>query len=158
MLNNLIQQGELDALINFWHYSARLKAKGYTQLLSTHDSIHTLGIKATVPILGYVFREEWGNKNARALNSFLKASQQAAFLLCTSDSHWNAILPLTRTDDTTTQDLLRHDYCAGRITQFTEDDKIAIQEIYSILATTGGAKLIGSVKQLDTRLFWNTPH
>lgn len=158
LLNNLIKQGELDALINFWHYSARLKVKGYRQLLTTHDSIHKLGINGTVPILGFVFREQWANENTSALNGFLTASKEAALLLCTSDSHWNAILPLTRTDDKPTQELLRRDYCAGRVTQFTEDDKTAIQKIYRILATTGGAKLVGSVEQLDKQLFWNTPH
>lgn len=157
LLNNLIQQGELDALINFWHYSARLKAKGYQQLLTTHDSIHKLGIKSTVPILGYVFREKWASKHSTALNSFLKASREAAQLLCTSQRHWNAILPLTRTDDAITQDLLRRSYCEGRVIQFTEDEKTAIQKIYSILATTGGAKLVGHVEQLDTQLFWNNP-
>ncbi|HIF18587.1 MAG TPA: ABC transporter substrate-binding protein [Cycloclasticus sp.] len=157
LLNNLILQGELDALINFWHYSARLKAKGYTQLLSTHDSIHKLGIKATIPILGYVFREAWANNHPIELNNFLTASREAAELLCTSDTHWNAILPLTRTNDAITQELLRHSYCEGRITQFTDGEKTAIQKIYSILASTGGAKLVGNVKQFDMQLFWNNP-
>ena len=155
LLNNLIQQGKLDAIINFWHYSARLKAKGFREILSTHDSIHRLGVKQTVPVLGYVFRESWGNKNATALDKFLTASRQASNLLCTSDHHWEAILPLTRTDDAITQQLLRASYCEGRITNFTTEDKQAISDIYTILATTGGAKLVGSVKQLDPALFWN---
>jgi len=156
LLNNLLQQGELDALINFWHYSARLKANGYRQIMDTHDIIHQLGINKTVPILGYVFNEDWANKHADSLNSFLTASRQAANLLCDSDSHWNAILPLTRSKDHDTQQLLRSNYCNGRITHFTEQDKQAIADIYSILAKTGGSKLVGSVKQLDPRLFWNS--
>ncbi|PCI21710.1 MAG: ABC transporter substrate-binding protein [Piscirickettsiaceae bacterium] len=159
LLNNLIQQGEIDALINFWHYSARLKAKGYRQLLTTHDSIHQLGINRTIPILGYVFRQEWANTHSTTLNSFLQASQQASNLLCTSEQHWKAILPLTRTNDLNTQKLLRNSYCKGRVKNFTDEDVRAIQDIYAILASTGGAKLVGSVKQLDRRLFWNnSPH
>jgi len=155
LLNNLIRQNELDALINFWHYSARLKAKGYRKLVSTHDIIHQLGIDANVPILGYVFREEWANMHSKRLNAFLTASHEAAKLLCTSDEHWNDILPLTRTDDPTTQKLLREGYCAGRITQFTQQDKQAISDIYSMLHKIGGKKLIGSVETLDQRLFWD---
>jgi NitT/TauT family transport system substrate-binding protein len=155
LLNNLIQQGELDALINFWHYSARLKAKGYQQLLNTHDIIHQLGTDKTVPILGYVFREQWANEYSSVLDNFLAASRQAGELLCTSNKHWNAILPLTRTDDKATQTILRTQYCAGRIVHFTIEEKQAIRDIYKILATTGGSKLVGSVKELDPAIFWH---
>ncbi|ORU92511.1 MAG: ABC transporter substrate-binding protein [Cycloclasticus sp. symbiont of Bathymodiolus heckerae] len=155
LLNNLIQRNELDALINFWHYSARLKAKGYRELISTHGIIHQLGIHTTVPILGYVFNEEWANKNTIQLNGFLSASREAADLLCTSDKHWNAILPLTRAKDKTTQQMLRNGYCKGRITHFGQKEKQAISDIYTLLYKVGGQKLIGSVKTLDPNLFWN---
>ena len=155
LLNNLIKQGQLDALINYWHYSARLKAEGYRELINTHQIIRQLGIDKTVPILGYVFKEQWAIKNAKTLNQFLAASADAANLLCSSDKHWNAIKSLTRTNDEQTQQLLRSHYCKGRITTFTEEEKQAIADIYSILAVTGGEKLVGSVKQLDPQIFWH---
>ena len=155
LLNNLLQQGDLDALINFWHYSAHLQAKGFRKITDTHNVIHQLGINKTVPILGYVFRERWATNNTNSLNGFLKASREATNLLCQSDSHWQAILPLTRTNDPATQTLLRASYCQGRVDNFTEQDKQAIADIYSLLAQTGGSKLMGPVKQLDLTLFWN---
>ena len=159
LLNSLIKQGELDALINYWHYSVRLKAEGYRELINTHQIIQRLGIDTTVPILGYVFREQWAHKNSSNLENFLAASREAANLLCTSDTHWNAILPLTRTDDKSTHQLLRSNYCNGRVAIFTEKEKRAIADIYSILADTGGEKLVGSVKQLDPEIFWvNSRH
>lgn len=154
LLNNLIKQGQLDALINYWHYSVRLKAEGYRELINTHEIIRQLGIDKTVPILGYVFKEQWAIKNANRLNQFLAASADATNLLCSSDKHWDAITPLTRTNDEQTQQLLRSHYCKGRITVFTEEEKKAIADIYSILAATGGEKLVGSVKQLDPQIFW----
>lgn len=158
LLNGLIKQGELDALINYWHYSARLKAQSYREITNTHDIIQQLGIDKTVPILGYVFSEKWAKKNSSILNNFLAASREAANLLCTSNEHWKAISPLTRTDDQLTQQLLRTSYCEGRIKVFSDDEKQAIADIYSILALTGGEKLVGSVKQLDPKLFWNSNH
>ena len=158
LLNGLIKQGELDALINYWHYSARLKAQGYREVTNTHDIIQQLGINKTIPILGYVFSEKWAQKNASILNNFLAASREAANLLCTSDGHWKAILPLTRTDDQLTQQLLRSSYCEGRIKTFSNDEKQAIADIYSILALTGGEKLVGPVRQLDPKMFWNNNH
>jgi len=154
LLNHLIKQGEIDALINFWHYSARLKAQGYREIINLHDIIHQLGVDRTVPILGYVFQQQWAEKNASTINAFLTANRQAGELLCSSDKHWQAILPLTRTNDPQTQKLLRANYCAGRVLSFTQQDIQAISQIYSILANSGGDKLVGSVKQLDPKLFW----
>ena len=159
LLNQLIKQGEIDALINFWHYSARLKAQGYREIINLHDIIHQLGINKTVPILGYVFHQRWAKNNADTIEAFLTANSQAGELLCSSDPHWQAILPLTRTSDPGTQELLRTNYCKGRVTSFTQQDIQAISQIYSILANSGGDKLVGSVKQLDPKLFWiNNQH
>ena len=155
LLNNLLQQNKLEALINFWHYSARLKAKGYRELTNTHEIIHQLGIKQRVPILGYVFRKNWAAKNTSTVNGLLSATRQAGELLCNSSTHWNAVLPLTQTDDPKTQQLLRESYCKGRVLSFTEQDKQAIANIYAILAQTGGSKLIGPVHQLDPDIFWD---
>jgi len=155
LLNNILQNNELDALINFWHYSARLKAKGYKEIINTHQIIHELGIKQRVPILGYVFRKNWALKNTIAVNGLLTATRQAGELLCSSDSHWNDVIPLTRTNDLSTQQQLRKSYCNGRVLAFTEQDKKAISDIYAILAKTGGTKLIGPVQQLDPDLFWD---
>jgi len=154
LLNHLIKQGEIDALINFWHYSARLKAQGYREIINLHDIIHQLGINKTVPILGYVFSQQWAEQNGKTINAFLTANRQAGELLCSSEQHWQAILPLTRTNDPRTQQLLRTNYCAGRVLSFTQQDIQAISQIYSILANSDGGKLVGSIKQLDPKLFW----
>lgn len=158
LLNSLIKQGQLDALINYWHYSTRLKADAYREIINTHEIIQQLGINKTVPILGYVFSEKWAREQSISLNNFLTASHDATQLLCTSDKHWKAILPLTKTHNTLTQQLLRKSYCEGQIKKFSAEEKQAIADIYSILADIGGEKLVGTVKQFDPNLFWNSGH
>ena len=155
LLNHLMQQGKLDALINFWHYNARLKADGYRQLFDTYDIIHQLGIDTKLPILGYVFRNSWARSQPTIINKFLSASRQSADLLCNSDEHWSAITPLTRTTDVATQVLHRQDYCNGRVKPLTATDSQSIADVYSILVDVGGEELVGPNKQLDLRLFWN---
>jgi len=157
LLNSLFKQGDLDALVNFWHYNARLKAEGYVEFTTTQKIIEQLGIKNRIPMLGYVFRPTWAHNNNLALNSFLKVSQQASLLLCQSDFHWAAILPLTRTDNRSVQALLRKGFCNGRITHFSDDDKHAVGRIYSILADIGGQQLTGPISRLDPDLFWPLP-
>ncbi len=157
LLNNLFKQGEMDALVNFWHYNARLKADGYVEFTTTQKIIEQLGIKNHIPMLGYVFRPTWAHNNSLVLNSFLNVSQQASLLLCHSDPHWTAILPLTRTDNVSTQALLREGFCKGRITHFSDDGKHAVARIYSMLADIGGEQLTGPTSWLDPDLFWPLP-
>ena len=85
LLNQQIQHQRVDAIINYWHYAARLEAKGYKQLMTGKDILLGLGIKEQVPTLGYVFNQHWGLQNKSIVNGFLKATQQAKDLLCQSD-------------------------------------------------------------------------
>ncbi len=157
LLNNLFRQGDISVLVNFWHYNARLKAEGYVEFTTTQKIIEKLGVKNHIPMLGYVFRSIWAHNNDLTLNSFLVASQQASLLLCHSDPHWTAILPLTRTNNASAQALLRDGFCKGRITHFSDDDKQAVTRIYSILSDIGGQQLTGPISRLDPDLFWPLP-
>ncbi|WP_054774205.1 ABC transporter substrate-binding protein [Methylogaea oryzae] len=55
LLNEQLQQGKLDALLDYWHYAAKLEGKGYRPLLNGQDLMHQLGIKAVLPSLGTCF-------------------------------------------------------------------------------------------------------
>jgi NitT/TauT family transport system substrate-binding protein len=154
LLNNLLQRGEVDALINYWHYSARLQAQGFRKLLDTHDILNALGIQNPIPILGYIFDQQWARQHADILDSFLTASQQAADLLCTSDKAWQANLPNTKTADPATQKLLRKGYCDGRVSSWGLAEKSAILDAYEILAKMSKGRLLSSSEPTDMNVFW----
>jgi len=154
LLNQQIKLGRVDALITYWHYAARLEAQGYRKLLTAHDMLKQLGINQTLPILGYVFNEHWANQHKTSLLAFLKASQQAANLLCHSDESWQAIIPLTRTTDPRTLLALRKGYCDGRIKSWGLSEKQSIQSMFAILMSSSGDKLLGNTSNLDPKIFW----
>lgn len=155
LLNQQILHQRVDAIINYWHYAARLEAKGYKQLMTGRDILLGLGIKEEVPTLGYVFNRDWGLQNKTIVNSFLKATQQAKDLLCQSDKVWKSIIPLTKSKDSATQNKLRERYCAGRIKHWGNNEQQAAAKIYNLLRKLSHNKLTGHSETIQPGTFWN---
>lgn len=155
LLNQQLLRGRVDAIINYWHFAARLKAQGYQQLISGKEILQQLGIKGQVPTLGYVFNRRWSNQNKKIVNQFLKATQQAKNRLCESDITWKKIVHLTKTKDQTTQNLLRQRYCEGRVKQWGNSEQQAAATLYTILRKLSHNKLTGNAETLQANTFWN---
>lgn len=155
LLNQQILHGRVDAIINYWHFAAKLEAKGYKQIISGQEILQQLGIQVQVPTLGYVFNRSWAKLNKSIINEFLKSTQIAKNQLCQLDLAWQQILPLTRTKDTETQNKLRQRYCAGRIKQWGESEQQAATKIYSLLRKLSNNRLTGNSENLQANTFWN---
>lgn len=156
LLNEQLQQGKLDAVLDYWHYAAKLEAKGYRQALSGQDILRQLGAGAPIPSLGYVFREGWAQQHPAALDGFLAASQAAKRLLCESDEAWGRIVPLTQEKDPAILANLRWHYCAGRVRQWGAAEQQASAAVYRWLKQTGGEEAAGKSDELAPGTFW--PH
>ncbi len=155
ILNQQLLQGRLDALLTYWHYAARLEAKGYKRLLDGGQMLHMLGVKQTLPTLGYIFDQNWANQHRQAVFRFLKISRQAKNLICTSDPVWQTVLPLTRSDNKTTQSMLRQRYCEGRIQQWGDDEKQAAANLYTLITDRHPELFPGKSKTLAAGTFWD---
>lgn len=154
LLNEQLKQHRLDALLTYWHFAAPLQAQGYLQLLNGKDILQGLGISENVPSIGYVFEQSWANGHKKALTSFLKASSMAKQQLCSDDKAWQKVIPLTKTDDTATQKLLREGYCAGTVTAWSDKEQQAATQIYNLLDTASNHQLTGSAGGLQAGTFW----
>lgn len=155
LLNQQIQQDNVDAVITYWHYAARLEALGYKNFMTGQEILEHMGIGQNLPTLGYVFRTEWANDHKTAFNGFLQATIDAKDKLCESDDAWAAIVSLTRTDNPKVQKTLRTRYCAGRIKRWGEEEKRAAAKVYTLLRELTGDKLTGKSIQLQPGTFWN---
>jgi NitT/TauT family transport system substrate-binding protein len=154
LLNELMLRGDIDAVLNFWHYGARLEAAGMKPLIRVPDLSHELGISASVPLLGWVFNEQWAKNNQSALISFLRGSYAAKQLLATSDSEWERIRPLTKANNDITLHALRDAYREGIPRQFTQQEMDAATAVFAILVKEGGEKLAGGSTALSQGTFW----
>lgn len=154
LLNQQLAQGRIDAVLNYWHFSARLEGQGYKQILDGKAILTGLGIKEEVPSLGYVFKQSWANQHKTALEHFFSASAQAKDKLCTDNAAWKKIVPLTKADDEATQTKLHDRYCAGRVTQWGVPEQQAAGRIYTLLRKLSNNKLTGTAETIQAGTFW----
>ena len=154
LLNQQILDGKIDAVINFWHYVARLEANGFRRLFSIADTMEALGVSSHVPLVGYAFSTAWGDANRDRLTAFFAATRKAKEILRTSDAEWERIRPDTKAKDDATLHALRDGYRAGIPEKWGAAERDAARRMLAILAEYGGEKLIGPGKELAPGTFW----
>ena len=145
---------ELDGALNYWNYTARLKARNFKNIISITDVLPSLGIGKALPLIGYVFREEWANDNPKTISGFLKASNEARQILNTNDEEWNRIIKITGAKDKETLSALKR---ALEMVFLDQDTNLYIEPIknaFKILADLGGKDLVGNSKELADGVIW----
>ena len=154
LLNQQILAGRLDAVINFWHYVARLEAKGLKPLVTIADAIRTLGAGTDVPMLGYAFREKWANANKTTVQGFARSSRRAKALLAESQAEWNRLRPQMKANDNVTFNALRDGYRLGIPGRWGSTQRNNARNLFSVLAEQGGKKLVGKSPKFQAGTFW----
>ncbi len=154
LLNQQLIQGRLDALLNYWHYAARLEAQGYRQVLNGGDLLQELGIHPPIPTLSYVFRERWASDRKDTLSAFMRAAYGAKDAICSDRRVWKYIAPMTGSNDPKVQDTLRLRYCEGRIRSWGSAEIKAAETLYSLLHQEAGETLTGKADTLPRGTFW----
>ncbi len=155
LLNELALKGELDGVVNFWHYAARLQAAGMQPLLDMPEILKTLGIERQLPLIGWVFSEKWAADNPETIQGFLQAVRDASAELMTSDEEWVRLKPLMKADDDAIFTALRDAYRAGVPTCFGAEEMAASQQTFSVLAQLGGKELAGDSTEITAGTFWD---
>ena len=155
LLNQLALGGDIPAVLNYWHYNARLQAAGLREMLSMQDILAGLGIQSELPMVGWVFRDDWARANPAAIRGFLRASAAAKKLMLESDEIWNTTLrPVMRAEDQATFEALRAGYRAGIPRGPVAEAEATARQVFSILASVGGKELVGDAPALAPGTFW----
>jgi NitT/TauT family transport system substrate-binding protein len=154
LLNALMLKGELPAVLNFWHFSARLRAAGMNELISMTSVLQELGLDPDVPLLGWAFDAGWARRAPGAIEGLLRASAAAKAQLRTDDALWLELQTLVRAEGATLT-ALRDGYRAGIPVSGGGRAQESAQAVFEVLATHGGSALVGSLKALPAGLFWS---
>ncbi len=157
LLNGQIERGKLDAVLNFWHYSARLEAQGYRRLREMSEVSGDLTERGTVPMVGYVFREDWEKRTPGGVSRFDAAIREARAKLLHDDAEWERLRPQMRIENEKSFRALRDRYREGVPRPWSADDTANAERLMQVLVNIGGDKLTGGHPNLSAGTFWQQP-
>lgn len=156
LLTEKTKQGELDAILNFWQYCARLEALGYKRIVSAEEAAIALGASGPISSIGYVFDEKWATENPAA-SAFINASRETKQLLNESDAEWARLKDTGAIKDgPDALVVLRDRFREGIPTRQLGDEIDDARIVYQLLADLGGAKLVGPSKTLADGTYWSS--
>jgi NitT/TauT family transport system substrate-binding protein len=153
LMSEKAMQGELDAVLNFWHFCARLEVDGFRRLIGADDAAKALGASGPVSALGYVFHDKWANGSPDAAKGLVKASAQAKDLLATSNDEWLRLAPIVRAEGKVLEKL-RDRYREGIPRRPVAEEEADAGRLYRVLAAIGGEKLVGNAPDMALGTFW----
>ena len=155
VINEQLISGNVDAVLNFWHYNARLKAAGMTEIISVKEVLTELDLNGETPLLGWAFDKEWAEENKKLISSFLNSSYQTKKMLLNDLSQWELLKKKMKADEDENLFLtLRDAYREGIVKEFKSDHIAQASDVFAVMAKIGGEKLVGSANSLDPNTFW----
>ena len=155
LLNEKFSQREFDGVLNYWNYTARLRAQKMTELIKVQDLLPALGVPGRLALIGYVFSEEWAAENPEALAGFLAASAAARKIMVESDEEWVRLMPKTGAKDEGTLHAFRDGFRDGVPKTTGPVQAEAIASAFEIVAELGGRALVGRSKTLAPGTVWS---
>jgi NitT/TauT family transport system substrate-binding protein len=155
LLNEQMLAGRIDALLNYWHYAARLEAKGYRRILPVAEMMKAFGIESVLPLVGFVFSGKLAADEPHLIRGFANSMQNAQKLLLTSDAEWDRIRPLMRVSSDEEFKVMRARYREGLLHTWSARDRKAAAKLFDVLADVGGEELVGRGVKFDPKAFWD---
>lgn len=146
-------QGELQGAINFWHFMAKMEAKGFRKVISVADAAQELGLDPDTPLLGYVVKGDLVREKPQLVAGFAAASRAAKVLLASDDAEWDRLRPNMKAGDDAAFAALKAGFRAG-IPSNAPVDLTAASKFLSLMAELGGEKLVGNATTLPDGLFY----
>ncbi|MFK7861451.1 MAG: ABC transporter substrate-binding protein [Granulosicoccus sp.] len=154
LLAEKAKDGELDAVLNYWHYCARLEAEGFRRLVSAEDAANALGSSGPVSAIGYVFDEQWGQDGLAA--GFVKASRATKKIMNDSDEEWQRLSSSGAIKDSPEALVILRDRFREGIPARAHEDEVAdAGRIYEVLSKLGGKKLVGDSTIMVEGTYWD---
>ena len=145
-------KGEIDGAINFWHFAAKMGAKGMKPLITVSDAAAALGLDPELPLLGYVFKGEMVRANPNLVAGFVTASRGAKEKLASDPAAWDRLRPRMRAEKDADFEALKAGFIAG-IPKPGAIDADAAGKLLEVMAQMGGEKLVGAAKTLPEGIF-----
>ena len=154
LLAEKARDGELDAVLNYWHFSARLEADGFRRLVTAEDAANALGSTGPVAAIGYVFDDTWGQDGLAA--DFISASRATKDIMNQSDDEWQRLADSGAIKDSPEAlKVLRNRFREGIPVRSHDEEVTDAALIYKVLSDLGGKKLVGDSTVMVEGTYWD---
>ncbi len=141
--------GDIDGVINFWHFQAKAKAAGLKEIISVQEAAKSLGLDPSVPLLGYIVNGKMDTKLSQGL---FAASRDAKAILGNDDAAFDAVRARMKPKNDAEFEALKAGFRAGIPTSTTVDEA-AVDNTLQMMAKLGGPDLVGKATTLPKDLF-----
>lgn len=136
LLNEGLRRGQLDAVVTYWHFAARLKSDGrFRSALSMKELLQQLKLDSNLPMLGYVFREDWADSNPSLVAGFDRALKQTMRQLRQDQTSWEPLRSLMQATDDETFEALRDGFIEGMPAPLTSAKMTDLRTLLELLGT-----------------------
>jgi len=152
LLNEQLLSGQIDGLITFWQFAAKLRGLGARDLATVADAAQSLGLDAETPLLGYVYSEKWAKAHDDIVQQLYAASADAKAMLASNDAEWDRLRPMMKPSNDAEFAHLKAGFRAG-IPQSIKVNVEAAAKVFAVLAQVGGAALVGDKPELAAGTF-----
>ena len=154
LLSQAMKNGQLDILVTFWHYGARLEAEGYQKLYSLKTIMRDLGLKSNVPMLGYLYKAKLGDQHPDLVTAFYNSVKAAKAQLAVNDDAWITLRPLMKSENDKIYQALVAGYKAGIPDEL---DQQQIEDAVNFYNIIDDLKPYPTELTLDPQLFHKEP-
>ncbi|MFK8252150.1 ABC transporter substrate-binding protein [Ancylobacter terrae] len=154
LVSEQLALGRVDAALAFWPFAARLDARGFRRLIDVGNVVEGLGITPPPPMTGFVWYGRIMQEKGAALAGFFRAVEAANRVLATSDAAWLRLKPVMQAEGEAEFVSLRDYFRAGIPTGFGAAERASCARLFEVLASVGGAELVGPDARFDPTLFW----
>jgi len=139
LLSQGLKRGQMDAIVTYWHFAAQLKGEGagesgWRSAFGMTDLLIAMNLDPDLPVLGYVFPEQWANEHKELIDRFAGSVAEAKAELAARSLAWERLRPLLQNPEAGVFDALRDGFIAGSPEPLT-DDRVA--NLRELLVLTG---------------------
>jgi NitT/TauT family transport system substrate-binding protein len=153
LVTEQMRGGKLDAALNFWTQTVRLKSLGFRDVISMRDVFAALAIDPVPAFVGFIWKETTEASKGPQILAFLAAAEAANGILAASDAPWERLRGLMKPQNDAEFDGLRAAYRSGIVKPWSSADMASAATVMRLLVENGDTELVGAGTKFDPKLF-----